>query len=314
LENIGTVLAIFIKGICTLKNFKDLRFANLDHATQASDSPGHLDRARKETRRHRHQLDDAIGKYSCEGFLRKKKQHAQISLKNAKSLNYMNPYSADYWRQYLINAYDELIGTPNPCFSVTGIHLPFMTDDVNWNLRIPAFKQFLWNTFMPHNFLGMIEFARFQNVKYGDGKLISPHFQGVLWGGFSRGDWDRIHKAFAGGPMGAAGLVCKEVYDLKGGLSYAVKLPSYGHNLWKSGQGFVSKPSRQYLPQHYALFKHLSGFTFPELTVAGGQGKEVRRAATEAAMRRVPKRHHLTTPAFRGVRLPSSSASGKEEY
>lgn len=246
-----------------------------------------LRKARKEALRHADQLRSAIWKYGPQNFQEKKRLLRETTMPESRHLKYINPWAAIRWQNLLLESFQQHGFDPDECTKVTVIHEAWNTNDQEWSLKFFDIKNLLEEAFSGIPFFGMIEFAFFQNVRHGHGRLIAVHFEGILLKTPSRRAMARVRKHFDGSWLGAKGVFCKRIFNFEGALRYSVKLPSYGYRHIPKYPGRSSRnPSvRMYFPTHYALFKNLQHFTFPDLTVAGGDGFAVYQMAINIAKR-----------------------------
>ena len=130
----------------------------------------------------------------------------------------------------------------------------------------------------------MIEFAWFADRSWRDGeRLIASHFQGVVWD-VSEPRLPGARRRFSSGLDGTVPIWCRQVDNLAGALSYAVKAPCYGYS---AGRPLPDRPPKRCsrrlsLALHYFFLTQLGGYSFPDLAVAGGRGVDVLRAARAA--------------------------------
>jgi hypothetical protein len=105
----------------------------------------------------------------------------------------------------------------------------------------------------------MIEFAWFADRSWHDGeRLIAPHFQGVVWD-VSEPQLAAVRRCFSGGLDGTVPIWCRQVDNLAGALSYAIKAPCYGYS---AGRPRPNRPPKRCsrwlsLALHYFFLTHL---------------------------------------------------------
>lgn len=242
----------------------------------------------KYARRYAQQLIDANDKYA-ESFVKGRIRHRRLSRFQARDLGYLNPWARLIWLKAVTTAIHHADFEGNQIYMVTIIHEPWHTNDISWEIDINAIKRRLWRRLNGLSFIGMIEFAYFQNVAHKGAKLIAPHFQGLFWGSLSRARYRRLRQGFAGGVHGSVGVYRRKVTHLSGAIDYSIKQPSYGYRIAMFGsRKFRHFSTKLWLTQHYSLVEHLGDYRFQDLTVAGGQGAEILRAAKRYCRHRRP--------------------------
>ena len=236
----------------------------------------YFDKARENAIRHRDQLTDSIDKYDDGSPVRNREEILSISLPKKRDLNYMNPWSRSLWVKYLNEAFEcvsPIMANPR---MITAIHHPWHTDDRSWELDVRRIKRKIWKELRGLSYIGMIEFAYFTNIRQGHGRLITPHFQGILFNEMDRSKSDQVHAGFAGGIFGAVGFYQRKISNFLGALNYSVKQPAYGNEVFQRKDGSFGRYSKKlWLTQHYKLYRHLNHFSFPDLTMSAGEGVKV---------------------------------------
>jgi hypothetical protein len=253
--------------------------------------PYTLEDLKRDQDQHHDALERAIYKYGPKRDLRQERKLREaltpISHSEKHQLAYMNPYARSVWQNYLLNAIgDGSISAP--LYMTTIIDQDWNFSDQDWLLEIDRMKQQVRNRFQGPNYIFMIEFAVFRNVRptLGKGRVIAPHIQGFSWGQISRREMKRIYQRFTGGMFGADSIRRQVVYDLPGAISYSVKPPYHGYSVYPKQNGtFGHKRCELSLTQHYALFQHLKDFTYLDMTFASGEGVPILREARSLARR-----------------------------
>lgn len=202
----------------------------------------------------------------------------------AGELGYMNPYARKVWGRALrqpIEAYKLHVG---PLRMLTILHRP-------WNFPLDP-----WTTHWKLDLLGIIEKAKealdglsylvlveIALLTYFGRRYVAPHLQGFLFEDLPRRREERLGACFEGGLGGAHPLVLKRVWDLDGASSYSVKPPDHMETCFARDDGRrVHRGRKLWLTEHYHLWRHLHGHTYPEFTFAGGAGLDVLYSALDA--------------------------------
>lgn len=235
---------------------------------------------RSEAYRHHEQLVESINRYWDRPKFQRKLALDSLSSRRRYELQYMNPFAALPWTLGLEKALNPYLDNHAQAFMITAIHDQWHTNDCSWSIDPKSIRRDIWHGLRGINYVGMVEFALFQNVAFGHGRLVAPHFQGIAWGeNLDARSTRKSRKFFRGGLNGSNGLWVKKITNKFGALSYAVKLPAYGYRLIKRRSGtFGHSSTRLYLPSHYQLFTHLGQFTLPDLAISGGEGANVLRS------------------------------------
>ena len=205
----------------------------------------------------------------------------------------MNPAARVRWLQDVFTVFDDAADDSaidlSDMRTLTVIDQRWFTTRKDWDFDLDAIKRRLWAGLRGLNYFGMIEFAWFADRGWHDGeRLIAPHFQGVVWD-ISEPRLAGARRRFSGGLDGTVPIWCRQVDNLAGALSYAVKAPCYGYS---AGRPLPDQPPKRRsrrlsLALHYFFLTQLGltqlgGYSFPDLTVAGGHGADVLRAARAA--------------------------------
>ena len=247
-----------------------------------------LARGQKEARRHFAQLTRAIERHGSRNLREFHHELARISPRAAGEYSYMNPAARVRWLQDVFTVFAESADDSAVDFSdmrtLTVIDQRWFTTREQWDFDLDAIKRRLWAGLRGLNYFGMIEFAWFADRSWqGNERLIAPHFQGVVWD-ISEPRLAAARRRFTGGLDGTVPLWCRQVDNLAGALSYAIKAPCYGYS---AGRPLPDRPPKRRsrrlsLALHYFFLTQLGGYCFPDLAVAGGRGVDVLRAARAA--------------------------------
>ena len=104
----------------------------------------------------------------------------------------------------------------------------------------------------------------------------------MLFGELSRRRHERLDSCFGGGVPDAPALERRKVRGLTGACRYALKPPLGAATYYRSAKGSPFAPVRDLTKaEHFFLWRHLHGLTFPELAIAGGEEVRVHRRAQE---------------------------------
>ncbi|MCK5778778.1 MAG: hypothetical protein KAH11_08305 [Rhodospirillales bacterium] len=266
-------------------NINAKTFYRNGYETQNATREENLIRRRQQASRHGNQLWDAIQKHCPDRGREKKEALKLLRPSEAKHLDYMHPGAATKWLLRLEDAFYDVVENPEDAGTVTAVHAPWNTNVKECSIDVDGIRRRIWQGLRGFNYIGLIEFAVFDNVREGNGKLLAPHFQGILWNvEITKDDASRAYRTFDGGMDGTHGLWVEKLTNFFGALSYAVKLPAYGYRRIQCRDGsFAHDTCKLYLSTHYRLFEHLRHLSLPQLTVAGGEGAAVLRAAKKAA-------------------------------
>lgn len=241
---------------------------------------------RGEAGRHQEQLVDAIRKYGGPDQRAIERQVQQLGRAAEADLPYMHPGAATVWARLLLRGIREHQPPLSNAHTLTLIDRRWFTDHNAFEFEPKVIARKITDRMRGFSYIGMIEFAVFPGYAVPGGKLVCPHFQGIVWGTNVNADaMAALNSRFAGGLGGTTGVHCQPVYDLAGAVRYAVKLPAHGYSyVPRRHRPADHFSTRLHRPMHYRLFKRLGGYTLPQLTVAGGDGVRIKRAA----MRRAP--------------------------
>lgn len=265
----------------------------------------------REAERHFDQLHDAIALYSDHP------RHLSDTLRlvdrsSRHELGYMNPYSRLDWLRAVYTAVSGYTFTGN-LYTLTLLDRRWETSTTDWHFDIPQIRRHLHGALSGFEYFGLIEVAVLdvrtpadvgvavpvtgeafdpetgeilprRSPKTNADRVVAAHFQGLLWGAVSRGQWRELRTRFTGGVFGAQGARRSKVTNLASALSYGVKLPAYGYRHPIAPRGRLGGKARELSSvEHYELVRAFADYRFPDLTVAGGAGKELRAAVVQAA-------------------------------
>jgi hypothetical protein len=246
--------------------------------------PPRLACGQTEAQRHHAQLTRAIERHGPRGLPPLRRELARIAPRTAGEYSYMNPAARVLWLQDIFTAFDAAAVDLSAARTLTVIDRRWFTTRKRWDFDVAAIKRVLWAGLRGLNYFGMLEFAWFADRTWDGERLIAPHFQGVVWD-ITEPVLTGARRRFSDGLDGTYPLWCRQVDDLAGALSYAIKAPCYGYSAGRPrpDQRPLRRSRRLSLAQHYFFFVQLGGYRFPDLAVAGGRGVEVLRAARAAA-------------------------------
>ena len=127
----------------------------------------------------------------------------------------------------------------------------------------------------------LIEFAP---LDYPGQKVVAAHLQGFVFGRLSERRKRQLNKLFTGGLAGAKSCKFTPVDRFVGASRYNVKPPDHLEACFENRDGERRHRGRALpLKDHYFLWQHLRRYTYPDLTLAGGNGRDVLDLAREAA-------------------------------
>ena len=203
-------------------------------------------------------------------------------------LGYMQPSGAMYWQCYLYAALQAGGIDQQPDLStITILDKRWHFGERQWNFAPGKMVYQVRRALKGLNYLVVIEFEIFRNVRYlgppspksvaahaDHGRLITPHFQGLIWGASPS---PRQRAFFSGGLFGASGIDVEGVFDFPGALRYMGKPPYGGRSVFRLPSGkLVRRPwANMSLTLHHLLLRNLHRFCYPELTFASGEGSIV---------------------------------------
>ena len=204
------------------------------------------------------------------------------------ALGYMQPRAALFWQQHLYRALvaDGVVDRPD-IYTITIVDQRWHFGQHDWNFQPAKIEYQVRRALKGLNYLVMVEFQVFSNVRYHQpvvvdgieqwrdhGRVIAPHIQGLLWG---KRPSRRQRGLFPGGLFGAPGIKLVRLTDFAGAVRYMVKPPSIGqlvHPL--PGGGYVRYPwARMSLTLHHLFLTRLCHVSYPDLTFASGEGSAV---------------------------------------
>ena len=202
-------------------------------------------------------------------------------------LGYMQPAAGVYWQTYLYHSLvDGGVYRRSDIYPTTIIDNDWHFGERQWDFSPGKIQHQVRRAFKGLNYLVMIEFAIFGNVRYhkeinagasrirDQGRLIAPHVQGLIWGERP----SREQRAqFAGGIFGTHGTTLRTLTDFAGAVRYMVKPPYRGELVHpRRGGGYIRYPwAKMPLLLHHLLFRNLYKFSYPDLTFASGEGSRI---------------------------------------
>lgn len=139
------------------------------------------------------------------------------------------------------------------------------------------------------DYIGMIDAALYVSARraLGATKVICFHVHVVAWGckpGSVRKRCERLNNRLTPPLFEAKVAQCKGIRDgdLLKVLSYAMKTPFQQYQAWRPRDGSGWRQRKRQLNGTNAryLFEQLDGIDLPKLTIAGGEGIEIKEAVT----------------------------------
>jgi hypothetical protein len=203
-------------------------------------------------------------------------------------LGYMQPSGSIYWQCYLYTALQAAdIDLHLNLSTITILDKYWHFGERNWNFAPGKIEYQVRRALKGLNYIVMIEFEVFRNVRYlgspllesvaahqDHGRLITPHIQGFVWEKFPSLA-QRNH--FSGGIFNAPGIKIVAVHDFPGALRYMIKPPYKGRSVFRLPNGRMIRrvwPDMN-LTLHHLFLCNLHQFRYSDLTFAGGEGRPI---------------------------------------
>lgn len=238
-------------------------------------------------------LEQAIRRYGNRGNgVERREAINRLSHEQAWRLPYMNPYSADIWRQLLhqaLVAHGILDMSP---MMITLIDYRWDTSTAIARIMLLNIRRKVMRLLKGLDYFVNIEFAVHCDIKRDGGYLITPHIHGIVWGRDIERRIAPIRGLFRGGMDNATGVNLQAAYDVAGAVTYMVKAPMCGYGRFERNNGKVERPIEQFSgPLRFRVFQLFRRFTFPDMAIAGGLGVTVLRDALQATKNQTAERH-----------------------
>ncbi len=203
-------------------------------------------------------------------------------------LGYLQPSGAMYWQCYLFAALQAAGIDQRPDLStITILDKRWHFGERHWNFAPGKMVYQVRRALKGLNYLVVIEFEIFRNVRYlgpppsgsvaahtDHGRLITPHFQGLIWGASPS---PRQRTFFSGGLFGASGVKVVGIHNFPGALRYLGKPPYRGRSVFRLSSGKLARRpwANMSLTLHHLLLRNLHHYRYPELTFASGEGSAI---------------------------------------
>ncbi|HVH74289.1 MAG TPA: hypothetical protein VM755_05175 [Stellaceae bacterium] len=202
----------------------------------------------------------------------------------------MQPDAAILWRNYLVYACSGRLSKVVDFRTLTILDTNWHFGERNWQFNLNKVKHKTRKSLKGLNYIVIVDFDIYRNYHYkipvsgplfrerDFGRLIAPHIHGIIWG--PRLSLERRAK-FAGGLFGAPAVKEVKIYHFGGASLYMVKPPYRGKSIVTGRNNkYGRRPwNDMYLTSHHLLLTHLGGYSYPDLTFAGGDGCAVLKEA-----------------------------------